>query len=108
MGEEYASRSNRSGDAWTDDAFPLLEALAERLRAAGWYARLVTADGWATSLRVVNPAAPPLNDDLAARQDEDGLWWFHWSFGERIAPVGELDIATARVTRVLGCPGRRP
>ena len=106
MSEECASPPARVGDAWSDDATLRLEALAERLRTAGWYARVIAAGGWAASLRVVNPAAPPLNDDLAVRQDEAGLWWFHWSFGERIAPAGELDIATARITQALGCPGR--
>jgi hypothetical protein len=79
-----------------------LEALAERLRAEGWYARIVV-DGRAALLRVVNPAAPPLNDDLALRRDPAGLWWFHWSFGERISHVDNVDIAATRITRVLGC-----
>ncbi|MFL6052244.1 MAG: hypothetical protein ACJ72W_04900 [Actinoallomurus sp.] len=83
-----------------------LEALAERLRAEGWYARVIASAGQAALLRVGNPLAPPLNDDLALRQDQAGLWWFCWSFGDRIAHADNLDIAAARITQVLGCPGR--
>ncbi|MEV5746738.1 hypothetical protein AB0L00_02880 [Actinoallomurus sp. NPDC052308] len=53
---------------------------------------------------MVNPLAPPLNDDLTLRRDQAGLCWFCWSFGDRIAHVDNLDIATARITQVLGCP----
>lgn len=83
-----------------------LEALATRLQAEGWYARIIAAEGQAALLRVVNPLAPPLNDDLSVRQDQAGLSWFCWSFGERIAHTGNLDLATARITQVLGCPNR--
>ena len=83
-----------------------LEALAARLRAEGWYARLIAADGERTLLRVVNPLAPPLNDDLSVWQDQAGLSWFCWSFGERIAHTGNLDLAAARITQVLGTPTR--
>ncbi|GAA4636491.1 hypothetical protein GCM10023196_086460 [Actinoallomurus vinaceus] len=83
-----------------------LEGLAARLRAEGWYARVIAFEGQAALLRVVNPLAPPLNDDLALRQDQAGLWWFCWSFGDRIAHADNLDIAAARITQVLGCPER--
>lgn len=89
-----------------DDPISHLDALGERLRREGWYARVIAAHGQAALLRVVNPAAPPLNDDLALNQDQAGLWWFCWSFGERIAHVGNVDIAAARIIQVLGCPGR--
>ncbi|WP_329259555.1 hypothetical protein OG417_22800 [Actinoallomurus sp. NBC_01490] len=83
-----------------------LEALAERLREEGWYAQVIVSEGQAALLRVVNPLAPPLNDDLSLRQDQAGLWWFCWSFGDRIAHVDNLDIAAARITQVLGYPER--
>lgn len=82
-----------------------LQALAERLQANGWYARVVVARK-TPSLRVINPTVPPLNDDITVGPDTAGLWWFRWSFGVRIAYVGNLDIATARITQVLGCPSR--
>ncbi|MCO5973447.1 hypothetical protein [Actinoallomurus soli] len=80
-----------------------LEALAERLREEGWYARVIVSEGQAALLRV-NPLAPPLNDDLSLRRDQAGLWWFCWSFGDRIAHVDNLDIAAARIAQVLGRP----
>ncbi|MEV5752629.1 hypothetical protein AB0L00_32850 [Actinoallomurus sp. NPDC052308] len=100
-----ASASSSTGGA-LGKRVEVLEELAERLRAEGWYARILTSEGQAALLRVVNPLAPPLNDDLALRQDQAGLWWFCWSFGDRIAHVDNLDIAAARITQVLGCPNR--
>ncbi|MEV5754952.1 hypothetical protein AB0L00_44765 [Actinoallomurus sp. NPDC052308] len=55
---------------------------------------------------MVNPSAPPLNDDIRIGADAAGLWWFCWSFGDRIAHVDNIDIAAARIIQVLGCPGR--
>ncbi|MEV5709515.1 hypothetical protein [Actinoallomurus sp. NPDC052274] len=81
-----------------------LERLPELLRSRGWYARVIASEEQAALLRVVNPLAPPLNDDLALRQDQAGLWWFCWSFGDRIAHIDNLDIAAARIIQVLGCP----
>ncbi len=83
-----------------------LEALALRLRAEGWYARIIAAEGRPALLRVVNLLTPPLNDDLSVRWDQAGLSWFCWSFGERIAHTGNLDLAAARITQVLGRPSR--
>ena len=96
---------------WTDgdthgDGVRHLERLAERLRREGWYARVIVSSGGTGSVRVVNPAVPPLNDDVTIGPDRAGLWWFRWSFGTRIAHVGNLDIAAARIIQVLGRPGR--
>lgn len=86
-----------------------LEALGERLRAEGWYARVVASarpGGAAGVVRVVNPVAPPLNDDVTVGPDEAGLWWFRWSFGTRIAHAGNVELAAARIVQVLGCCSR--
>jgi hypothetical protein len=82
------------------------EGFAERLRADGWYACVLLTDAHTPALRVVNPAAVSLNDDVTLGRDKVGAWWFHWSFGERIAHVGDLDVAAARIARVLGCASR--
>jgi hypothetical protein len=77
------------------------EALATRLRAGGWYARVLpTQHG--SALRVVNPDAVPLNDDIILWQDAAGVWWFLWSFGAPVAPAGDLDAAAHRIAYVLG------
>ncbi|MCO6006772.1 hypothetical protein NE236_17440 [Actinoallomurus purpureus] len=88
------------------DGIHHLEGLAERLRGAGWYARVIASPGGAGLVRVVNPSAPPLNDDITVGPDQAGLWWFRWSFGTRIAHVENPDIAAARIIQVLGCPSR--
>lgn len=82
-----------------------LEAFGERLRAGGWYARVLLRDGHTPVLRVVNPAALPLNDDVTAGQGEHGAWSFRWSFGVPIAQVDDLDVAATTITRVLACTG---
>jgi hypothetical protein len=103
MVEERASAQGSRYGSRPDGPIHHLETFAERLRADGWYARLLFADAQTPALRVVNPAAVPLNDDITLGQDEAGAWWFHWSFGERIAHVGDPDVAAARIARVLGC-----
>lgn len=80
---------------------PHLELLAVRLRAANWYVSLIATAGREPYLRVVNPHAVVLNDDVTARPDAAGLWFYHWSFGDRICYVGNLDIAVDRIARVL-------
>ena len=58
------------------------------------------------SLRVVNPAAPALAEDVYAGYCEDGSWWFWWSWAERIAAASELERAAERVAHVLSAqPG---
>src|SRR5438094_1384680 len=104
MAEKHAPAQEPCRGAGLDGAIPHLERFAERLRADGWYARVLFADGRTPALRVVNPAAVPLNDDVTLGRDEGGAWWFCWSFGERLAHVGDLDVAVARIARVLGCP----
>jgi hypothetical protein len=105
MAEKHASGRHAQGEALPEDPTPDLEALAERLRGEGWYARVVASEGATGLVRVVNPVAAPLNDDITVGPDAAGLWWFRWSFGVRIAHVGNLDIAAARIIQVLGCPG---
>ncbi|MEV5704678.1 hypothetical protein [Actinoallomurus sp. NPDC052274] len=106
MAEKRVSGKHAREDLPTGDRIPYLEALAERLRGVGWYARVITSPGGAGLVRVVNPSAAPLNDDIAIAPDRAGLWWFRWSFGTRIAHVDNVDIAAARIIQVLGCPDR--
>jgi hypothetical protein len=69
-------------------------------------ASLVTPAGRVPSLRVVNPAAPALAEDVYAGCCEDGSWWFWWSWAERIAAATDLDQAAARIAHVLAAsPG---
>jgi hypothetical protein len=78
-----------------------LEDLAEVLISRGLRARLVTPPGRVPSLHVVNPAAGALAEDIYAGRGQDGLWWFWWSWAERIAVSEDLEHAAAMIGRVL-------
>jgi hypothetical protein len=83
-----------------------LDQLGPALTARGMTASLVTPAGRVPSLRVVNPAAPALAEDVYAGCCEDGSWWFWWSWAERIAAASDLDQAAARIAHVLAAsPG---
>jgi hypothetical protein len=78
-----------------------LDQLGPALAPFGMTASLVTPAGRVPSLRVVNPAAPALAEDVYAGCCEDGSWWFWWSWAERIAAASDLDQAAARIAHVL-------
>lgn len=93
-----------AGSAPPDDPVSHLRALSERLRADGWRAELVVPadESRAPCLRVINPVAVVLNDEITAAPTVPGLWWFWWSWGERFACAENIDLAAARVMTVLG------
>jgi len=78
-----------------------LDQLGPALAARGMTASLVTPAGRVPSLRVVNPAAPALAEDVYLGCCADGSWWFWWSWAERIAAASDLDQAAARIAHVL-------
>jgi len=78
-----------------------LEGLAEVLAHCGLRARLMTPPGRVPSLHVVNPSASALAEDIYAGRGQDGLWWFWWSWAERIAAGDDLEGAAAKIRRVL-------
>jgi hypothetical protein len=83
-----------------------LDQLGPALAARGMAASLVPSAGRVPSLRVVNPAAPALAEDVYAGCCEDGSWWFWWPWAERIAAATDLDQAAARIAHVLAAsPG---
>ena len=82
----------------------LLDQLGPALEGYGLTASLVTPAGRVPSLRVVNPAAPALAEDVYAGCCEDGSWWFWWSWAERIAAASDLGQAAARIGHVLAAP----
>ncbi len=81
-----------------------LDQLGPALARYGMTASLVTPAGRVPSLRVQNPAAPALAEDIYAACGEDGSWWFWWSWAERIAAASEVDRAAALIARVLAAP----
>jgi hypothetical protein len=83
----------------------MLEDLADVLTRRGLRARIMTPAGRVPSLHVVNPLAGALADDVYAGRGQDGLWWFWWSWAERIALSQDVEAAAARIERVLAVSG---
>ena len=82
-----------------------LEGLAEGLARHGLRARLTTPAGRVPSLHVVNPAAAAMAENIYAGPCQDGVWWFWWSWAERIAVSEDLATAAIRISRVLAASG---
>ena len=81
-----------------------LDALGPALVRFGMTASLVTPACRVPSLRVVNPAAPALAEEIYTGCCEDGTWWFWWSWAERIAAASDVDQAAALIAHVLAAP----
>ena len=85
-----------------------LEGLAEVLANHGLRARLIAPPGRVPSLHVVNPSASALAEDVYAGRGQDGLWWFWWSWAERIAAGEDLEGAATMIERVLATTSPQP
>jgi hypothetical protein len=81
-----------------------LEALAAELSGHGLRATLHAPAGRIPSLHVVNPAAGLLAENVFATCGTDGMWWYWWSWAERIAIAGDVPAAATRVAQVLAAP----
>ena len=90
----------RTGDPDQTQAV-YLEKLAEELSHRGLEAWLMAPPGRRPSLYVVNPAARALEENVYAGCGQDGIWWFWWSWAERIAIADDVDLAAATIVRVL-------
>jgi hypothetical protein len=84
-----------------------LEKLADELTHRGLEAWLMAPPGRVPSLYVVNPAARALEESVVAACGKDGMWWFWWSWAERIGIADDVDQAAATIVRVLASV-RRP
>jgi hypothetical protein len=78
-----------------------LEKLADELSPRGLEAWLMAPPGRRPSLYVVNPAARALEENVYVTCGKDGLWWFWWSWAERIAVADDVDLAASTIVRVL-------
>ena len=78
-----------------------LEKLAEELSHRGLEAWLMAPSGRVPTLYVANPAARALEENVYAGCGKDGMWWFWWSWAERIAVADDLDLAAATIVWVL-------
>lgn len=77
------------------DARETLERLAAQLDPGVLAAKVLNGNGW-PSLKVTSRHASQLTEHIYA-----GSGWFWWSWAERLAPVGDLAAAAAKITRVL-------
>ena len=77
-----------------------LEKLADELSDRGLEAWLMAAPGRRPTLYVVNPAARALEENVYVGCGKDGMWWFWWSWAERIAVADDLDLAASTIVRV--------
>jgi hypothetical protein len=84
-----------------------LDKLAEELTHRGFEAWVMAPPGRVPSVYVVNPVARALEENVYAARGKDGLWWFWWSWAERISVADDLDAAATAITRVLALPRGR-
>ena len=87
-----------------------LDKLAEELTHRGLDAWVMAPPGRVPSVYVTNPGARALEENVYADQGKDDLWWFWWSWAERISIADDLDATATAITRVLGqlSSGGRP
>ena len=78
-----------------------LEKLADELSHRGLEAWLMAPPWRVPSLYVVNPAARALEENVYVGCGKDCMWWFWWSWAERIAVADDLDLAAGTIVRVL-------
>jgi hypothetical protein len=102
--EAQQARSADGTEGWRAN-LARLEGLAEVLVSHGLRARVVTPPGRVPSLHVVNPSASALAEDVYAGRGQDGLWWFWWSWAERIAAGEDLEGAATMIEHVLAASG---
>jgi hypothetical protein len=91
------ARENHSESAY-------LDKLADELTQRGLEAWLMAPQGWTPSLYVVNPSARALEENVYVGCGKDGLWWFWWSWAERISIADDVDGAATTIARVLAPP----
>jgi hypothetical protein len=84
-----------------------LEKLSEELEHRGLEAFVMAPPGRVPSLYVTNPGARALEENVYAGKASDGMWWFWWSWAERIGLADDVDQAATTVARVLSVPSRR-
>jgi hypothetical protein len=81
-----------------------LDKLSEELTHRGFEAWIMAPPGRMPSVYVTNPAARALEENVYADRGKDGLWWFWWSWAERISIADDLDTTATAITRVLAHP----
>lgn len=91
---------SRTAEYTASDAVRQRGALARELIAQGFRAEIKSVDGY-ECVHVVSQTVPELAEDVRAFPDSDGVWWFWWSWDDRIAGIGEVETAAFKVAYVL-------
>jgi hypothetical protein len=94
---------NASGEDVSREAAGQLEALTKELEARGFAARLVNSGGH-MGIRVAHRVVSQLSETVYAGPAGDGTWWLWWSWGDQIAPVGDVQTAAFKIAYVLTPP----
>ncbi|GII78479.1 hypothetical protein Sru01_34610 [Sphaerisporangium rufum] len=88
-------------DVPTAEAVDHLERLAAQLEAHAFQVRLTARTGLYPRLRVINPMAPSITEDVLASHERDGEWWFWLSWAGRIGHASDIVTAAERIASVL-------
>ncbi|MET8140659.1 hypothetical protein ABZU32_10150 [Sphaerisporangium sp. NPDC005288] len=83
------------------EALDHLERLAAQLEAHAFQVRLTARTGLYPRLRVINPMAPAVTEDVLAANAADGEWWFWLSWAGRIGHASDIVTAAERIASVL-------
>ena len=81
-----------------------LDKLAEELTNRGLEAWVMAPPGRVPSVYITTPRARALEENVYADRGKDGLWWFWYSWAERISLADDLDTAASAILRVLSLP----
>jgi len=77
-------------------AIDQLNALAVDLSGRGFLTGMVHEAGM-RKLLVANQAVPSCREHITVAADDDGAWWFRWSWGDRITLVDQIGAAAFTV-----------
>lgn len=85
-----------------------LERLVSELGARGLLARVVRTQKGRAFVRVINPSATSLAENVTCRPvpvTDQPDWYFWWSWGERMHRADDPAGAATKVARVLAAVG---
>ncbi|HEX4815593.1 MAG TPA: hypothetical protein VFV66_22855 [Nonomuraea sp.] len=92
-----------------DDTYERLERLVSELDGHGLLARVVQTQNGVPCVRVINPKATSLSENVTCRPSvASGKipdWWYCWSWGERMHTADDPAGAATKVARVLAAVG---
>ena len=77
-----------------------LEPLAEALSRRGLLASITRIGDGPSFIEAINRDAPDLAESIFAAET-GGVWWFWWSWAERIAPAKDIEFTAGRIAHVL-------